>query len=1267
MLLALAGAAGILPGSSAQVLISEFMAANSSALADETGAYPDWLEVHNPGPGPVDLDGWFLTDTASRLAKWRFPATNLAAGAYLVVFASEQNRRLPGAPLHTNFKLAANGEYLALVDPQTHVVAEFAPAFPPQVPDVSFGLGSTGRSMSLVSPESTARYLVPADGALGTNWVRPEFNAAGWATGSAAVGYETAPADYASLIRTDLRGLMSGRYASCFLRVPFILADPKELTSLTLRVQFDDGFVAWLNGTLVARRNAPSELAWNASATANHPDDQAVEPEVFDLTPYREWLTAGTNWLACQGLNVSVNSSDFLLVPVLEAERPLTAEPAAWRYFLEPTPGQPNRAGSDTVGPLIARVVHSPPLPAQPHVAQPLTVTAAVAPAFAPVARVQLHYRPMFASEVTVPLHDDGQHEDGAAGDGVYGARLEAGLAAPGELLRYRVTATDAAGRASRWPLFEDARNSPQYLGTVMADPNLASPLPIWQWFAENVAAARTFAGTRGALFFEGQLLDNILVRARGGATSGGSQKFDFNTGHHLLVSESVGRVEEANLNTPGSDPSYLRVPLAYQIFRMAAHDASDAFHVWMQLNGRPDRVGIFIEQVDERFLRRRGLDREGALYKFVQRGQLTPVFSDATDGVEKKTRLTEGRADLQAFVDGLNQADPNRQRAWFFDQVNVPHLLNYLAVRCLIQDTDDVRKNFYLYRDTRGNGEWSIFPWDKDWTLGVTGDGGSSLRHPFFGDYAHRKQNANQWNRLWEFVFNDPVTRPLYLRRLRTVIDTWLQPPGTPAAQRRLEPLARALVPPLVPHLGAGVSNQLSSVLAFFDQRRTDLFVTYAATNRAAGNDALIPESQPLDAAIQFGDLDFNPASGNQAEEFVRLDNPNAFAVDLSHWQLAGAVRHTFRPGTVVGAGQALFVSPEVNAFRARRQAPHGGQGLLVQGNYAGQLSAWGETLELIDVQGRTVAAHTYPGSPSAAQRWLRVTELNVAPLPEPGSGSSAQDFEFIELTNTGPVPLDLAGIRFTAGVQFAFGQGPHSNLEPGGFVLVVRQAAAFARRYGSGLPVAGEFAGQLDNAGENLRLEDAVGEKILEFAYDPAWWTTAAGTGHSLVVVDPTAPWTDWANPLHWRISATVGGSPGRDDPATPLADTDGDGLPDDWERRHGLDPMRDDAHLDLDADGASNFEEYQADTNPRAAASRLQLVAQAQPDGTARLQFHARPGRSYRLLGRATLSSGRWEPLASVARVELDHVHTFVIPLTTYAAQFYRLELVLGPAPD
>ena len=71
----------------AQVIISEFLANNVSGLRDEHGNLSDWVEVFNNTNAPVNLDGWFLTDSAGNLTKWRFPATNLPPGGFLVVFA----------------------------------------------------------------------------------------------------------------------------------------------------------------------------------------------------------------------------------------------------------------------------------------------------------------------------------------------------------------------------------------------------------------------------------------------------------------------------------------------------------------------------------------------------------------------------------------------------------------------------------------------------------------------------------------------------------------------------------------------------------------------------------------------------------------------------------------------------------------------------------------------------------------------------------------------------------------------------------------------------------------------------------------------------------------------------------------------------------------------------------------------------------------------------------------------------------------------------
>ena len=126
----------------AQVVITEFMADNASVRTDEDGDFSDWIELHNPGTESVNLDGWALTDLATQPARWTFPAVSIGPKAYLVVWASNKNRRTPGKQLHTNFRLDATGEYLALVRPNGAAATEFAPAYPPQVPDLAYGFAA---------------------------------------------------------------------------------------------------------------------------------------------------------------------------------------------------------------------------------------------------------------------------------------------------------------------------------------------------------------------------------------------------------------------------------------------------------------------------------------------------------------------------------------------------------------------------------------------------------------------------------------------------------------------------------------------------------------------------------------------------------------------------------------------------------------------------------------------------------------------------------------------------------------------------------------------------------------------------------------------------------------------------------------------------------------------------------------------------------------------------------------------------------------------
>jgi hypothetical protein len=126
------------------IVINEFLAANTAAtgLLDEDGLLDSWIEICNRGAATVNLAGWSLTDDAGTPAMWTFPATNLAAGKYLVVFASGKDRRVPGANLHTNFKLGTATNYLGLygADFPPQAAYEYTPAYPEQRNNISYGL-----------------------------------------------------------------------------------------------------------------------------------------------------------------------------------------------------------------------------------------------------------------------------------------------------------------------------------------------------------------------------------------------------------------------------------------------------------------------------------------------------------------------------------------------------------------------------------------------------------------------------------------------------------------------------------------------------------------------------------------------------------------------------------------------------------------------------------------------------------------------------------------------------------------------------------------------------------------------------------------------------------------------------------------------------------------------------------------------------------------------------------------------------------------------
>jgi uncharacterized repeat protein (TIGR01451 family) len=487
------------------LVISEIMSKNASTIADDDGAFSDWLEIYNPGTADVSLLDWYVTDNASNLTKWRFPDVTLGAKQFLLLWASSKNRRTPGQPLHTNFSLSADGEYLGLVRPDGVTIEhQFAPTFPAMVDDESYGINFTGST--LAAKGAAARYRVPTDDSLATTWTSRTFNDSAWSKGKTGIGFginvpgfkvrhvaaagsfggvnsiatadallalpagnagiasettviapvlnflgdgsdgryddNTAPpnglpepyaikatgtiiiptsgsyvfglnSDDGGRIRidgvdvmvddsnhgtedhlsnpvtltagshsveiimweggggdaleffaaagtetswssnfklvgspgglvvstpplgssaspevaTNVQSRMLGINPGCFVRVPFTVTGIGRVSALTLRMRYNDGFIAYLNGVEVARRNAPASALFNSTATASRTGEESLIVENIDISTALTSVVNGTNVLAVHGMNDSVSNSSFLVLPEVTATLGLAGDP----------------------------------------------------------------------------------------------------------------------------------------------------------------------------------------------------------------------------------------------------------------------------------------------------------------------------------------------------------------------------------------------------------------------------------------------------------------------------------------------------------------------------------------------------------------------------------------------------------------------------------------------------------------------------------------------------------------------------------------------------------------------------------------------------------------------------------------------------------------------------------------------------------------------------------------------------------------------------
>ena len=249
----------------AQVRLNEAVVSNRT-FADEDGDTPDWIELHNAGPDAADLSGWSLTDRRDQPRKWSFGATTLPPQSYTVAWASGKGRApLPGQEL-------------------------------------LIGRGDTARYLALAEP-------------LRQEWYAPDFDDSAWASGPTAIGFGD----------DGLATAVEAGTPVVLLRQRFAVADPAAVRELLLHVDYDDGFVAYLNGREVARANLPDGrpgFNTRARVATEAVLPQGESPPVYAVPDFAQRLRAGTNVLAVAVHDIGsdrAGASDLSVTPWLVA------------------------------------------------------------------------------------------------------------------------------------------------------------------------------------------------------------------------------------------------------------------------------------------------------------------------------------------------------------------------------------------------------------------------------------------------------------------------------------------------------------------------------------------------------------------------------------------------------------------------------------------------------------------------------------------------------------------------------------------------------------------------------------------------------------------------------------------------------------------------------------------------------------------------------------------------------------------------------------
>ena len=1203
--------------------ISEFMAENRSVLADEDGEFSDWIEIYNPDPTTVNLAGYALTDDPLILQKWVFPAVSIPSGGYLVVFASGKNRVNPAAQLHTNFSLETNGEYLALIAPDgTTKVGEFAPTYPVQEPDRSYGLALPLTTTTYLTQGAACRWRVPSAELPGWNGLG--FLDTSWAAGVTGVGYERSPTDavnFTALIGSgsNVNTAMYNVQTTCYIRIPFNVPNASAVFGLTLRMKYDDGFIAYINGVQVKSANAYSDPAYDAYATGANPDANAVAFQSYDISKFRSALVNGTNVLAIHGLNAAFNSSDFIIVPQLEGVIPNAGGAIATGYFATPTPGTVNGLRVDGFVKdtrfSVDRGFFSAPFPLTISTNTPGAVIRYTTNGSAPTATTGTIYSgPITISATTViraaafitgwqPSNVDTQTYIFASSVRNQ-SQTQPGFPLDwGREFDFNTGQLGSTLVAADYQMDPAITTAPAYTNAIV--PALENTLPVLSITGDTQA----IFGTNG-IYSDGRLTAGLELPASVEFFGPGSGAgFRVNCGLRIHGGDALIEHpkkpfrlyfrDEYGMDTldfPFFPNSPVRKFKRLQL-RGGGHDG------WaVPFGGTSNDLAFHATYVRDQFLRQTELDQgrlspsgryvhvyiNGLYWGFYVvhevpgddyfKSHLGGVDAEDWDVVEQPSvsvfDVVDGNGDAMTALLALCTPATNPANASVYAQIktylDVDEFIDHMIVQIWGCQNDWMgpvfrqgfnysrffNKNWNAGRLSRGATRTGFLfsVWDAEISMGAqlvfsnvggrivdfdhtrvgeTGFG-STAPGPPAQIYNALRSNAEFrlrfGDRLQKHFFNDGVLTPA-------------------AAGARLASLRNLLVGPIVAESARW--GDVNGVDFSRDDHWLPEMNWLRDTFMTQRTGIVLGQFRSLGLYPSIDAPSFNQFGGSVGSTFpLVMTNPNA----------SGQIYYTTdgsdpRNGAIPSAGAQLYTGPvlltQTGDVKARVLN-------------AGTWSAVTETTFIV-------------GVPATAANLL-VSEIHYEPA-EPTAAeiaagfTLASDFEYIELFNPTSQVLELTGLEFIAGVVFEFADGSIKTLIPGGRVLVVKNAAAFAFRFGAGLPVTGVFQNgtTLANGGERLAVIDDFGNSIFDFTYDSKspWPDPPAGSGMGIVLVRPEL----LPNPAlasNWRLSRISGGSPASDDRpsfAAWLAGND----------------AGDDELGDADGDGLSNLIEYALGGNP------------------------------------------------------------------------------------